>query len=157
MVRAVCGSAHHAERDGSIGVALTLCAHPTVVDLANVTQMPVPADSVSPVRLWHVAGRTIPLTGLPLLMGIVNVTPDSFSDGGQFLDPQRAVDQALRLEDEGAQLIDLGAESTRPGATPVSAEEEAARLLPVIERLAPRVQAAISIETYKSSVAAAAL
>ncbi len=119
--------------------------------------MPHPADSASRIRLWKVAGRTIPLTELPLLMGIVNVTPDSFSDGGQFLDPQQAVDQALRLEDEGAQILDLGAESTRPGATPVSAEEEAARLLPVTERLAPRVQAAISIDTTKSSVAAAAL
>jgi dihydropteroate synthase len=108
-------------------------------------------------RLWHVAGRTIPLTGRPLLMGIVNVTPDSFSDGGQFLDPQRAIEQALRLEDEGAQLLDLGAESTRPGATPVGAAEEAARLLPVIEGLAPRVQAALSIDTSKASVAAAAL
>lgn len=114
-------------------------------------------DSLSRIRLWKVAGRTIPLTELPLLMGIVNVTPDSFSDGGQFLDPQRAVDQALRLEDEGARILDLGAESTRPGALPVSAEEEAERLLPVVERLAPRVLAAISIDTYKSSVAAAAL
>lgn len=119
--------------------------------------MTSPSMIGSAPRLWHVAGRTIPLSGPPLLMGIVNVTPDSFSDGGQFLDPQRAVEQALRLEDEGAQILDLGAESTRPGALPVTAEEEAARLLPVLERLAPRVNAAISIDTSKSAVASAAL
>ena len=69
-------------------------------------------------------------------MGIVNVTPDSFSDGGAFLDPERAIAHALRLADEGADIIDIGGESTRPGAQPVEAEEEMARVLPVIWKLA---------------------
>jgi dihydropteroate synthase len=90
-------------------------------------------------------------------MGVVNVTPDSFSDGGQFLDPSVAVTHALRLIEEGADLIDIGGESTRPKAIPVSEEEELRRVLPVIERLAPQVQVPISIDTNKPSVARAAL
>jgi dihydropteroate synthase len=86
-------------------------------------------------------------------MGIVNLTPDSFSDGGRNLDPDQAVEHALRLEDEGADILDLGAESTRPGATPVSLDEELRRLLPVVERLAARVRIPLSIDTYKAEVA----
>jgi dihydropteroate synthase len=92
-----------------------------------------------------------------LLMGIVNVTPDSFSDGGQFLAPQAAVKQALDLIGQGADILDIGGESTRPGATPVSEAEELRRVLPVIESLAGQVSVPISIDTVKPAVAHAAL
>ncbi|MGH6959096.1 MAG: dihydropteroate synthase, partial [Dongiaceae bacterium] len=92
-----------------------------------------------------------------LILGIVNVTPDSFSDGGQFLDPRSAVEHALALAAQGADLIDVGGESTRPGATPVSEAEEMRRVLPVIERLAGELKAPISIDTMKPAVARAAL
>jgi dihydropteroate synthase len=92
-----------------------------------------------------------------IVMGVVNTTPDSFSDGGEFFDANRAVDHALRLVAEGADIIDVGGESTRPGADPVSSEEEMRRVLPVIERLVPQIDIPISIDTYKESVARAAL
>lgn len=90
-------------------------------------------------------------------MGILNVTPDSFSDGSRALDPARAVRRALEMEREGADLIDVGAESTRPGARPVPAREEMRRLLPVVERLAGRLTIPISVDTYKPEVARAAI
>lgn len=90
-------------------------------------------------------------------MGIINVTPDSFSDGGAALDPQRARDLAQAMESAGADLIDLGAESTRPGATPVGGVEELARLLPALEAIAPAVSIPISVDSYKADVALAAL
>jgi len=90
-------------------------------------------------------------------MGILNVTPDSFSDGGRFLKPSQAISRALRMEKEGADLIDIGGESTRPGARPVPAKEELRRVLPVIEKLAPRLHIPISIDTSKAVVAQAAL
>lgn len=93
----------------------------------------------------------------PRLMGIVNVTPDSFSDGGEFLDPRIAVEHGLLMLEEGAQLLDVGGESTRPGAATVNEKEERARVLPVIEGLRARTDAPISIDTTKSGVAAAAL
>ncbi len=92
-----------------------------------------------------------------LLMGVVNVTPDSFSDGGKFLDPAAAVAHALSLVAEGADLLDIGGESTRPNATPVSEAEELRRVLPVIEHLAGRVPVPLSIDTVKPAVARAAL
>ena len=90
-------------------------------------------------------------------MGIVNVTPDSFSDGGEFLDPQRAVARAMELINQGAEIVDIGGESTRPGAEPVSEPEELRRVLPVIQELARCVQVPISIDTMKPGVARAAL
>src|SRR6185503_15390198 len=86
-----------------------------------------------------------------LVMGVVNVTPDSFSDGGRFLDAGKAVEHALRLIEEGADIIDLGGESTRPRATPVAEEEELRRVLPVVRELAQQMKAAvpISIDTMK--------
>ncbi len=90
-------------------------------------------------------------------MGIVNVTLDSFSDGGKCLDPRAAVEHALRFEAEGADIIDIGGESTRPGAEPVEAEEEMARVLPVIWKLESSVKCALSIDTSKAEVAEAAL
>lgn len=94
---------------------------------------------------------------LPAIMGIVNVTPDSFSDGGRFLDTDKAVEHALQLVADGAAILDIGGESTRPGAEPVDADEERRRVLPVIERLRGRVDTPISIDTSKASVARAAL
>ena len=93
----------------------------------------------------------------PFLMGVVNATPDSFSDGGRFLDPDAAVAHGARLLAEGADLLDVGGESTRPGAPPVPAEEEALRVVPVIERLRDRGLGPISVDTRKPEVARAAL
>ncbi len=94
----------------------------------------------------------------PFLMGVVNATPDSFSDGGRYLDPGAAVEHALRLAEEGADLVDVGGESTRPGAPAVPADEEIARVVPVIERLRARgFPLAISVDTSKGAVGRAAL
>jgi dihydropteroate synthase len=93
----------------------------------------------------------------PVLMGIVNVTPDSFSDGGRFLDSGRAVEHALQLAAEGAEILDIGGESTRPGAASVSVSDELARVIPVIQALARQTDRVISIDTQKPEVAAAAV
>jgi dihydropteroate synthase len=92
-----------------------------------------------------------------LVMGIVNVTPDSFFDGGRFLDAPAAVAHALQLVEQGAEILDIGGESTRPGALPVSEAEELRRVMPVIEQLAGRVKVPISVDTVKPGVARAAL
>ncbi len=93
----------------------------------------------------------------PYVLGVVNVTPDSFSDGGRFADAARAIEHGLALVDEGADALDIGGESTRPGADPVSSEEELARVIPVIEGLAARTAVPLSIDTTKCAVARAAL
>jgi dihydropteroate synthase len=101
---------------------------------------------------------TRPWSPGPVVVGILNVTPDSFSDGGDFLDPEAAAVHAATILDEGASIIDVGGESTRPGSDPVSQEEEVRRVVPVIERiLASRPEAVISVDTYRSKTAAAAL
>ena len=110
-----------------------------------------------PAQAWKLKTRTLEWHERPLLMGILNVTPDSFSDGGRYLDPEAALDRALELEAEGADILDLGGESTRPGAAPVSAEVELARILPVIQRLRGRLKIPLSIDTWKAAVAAGAL
>ena len=92
-----------------------------------------------------------------VLMGIVNVTPDSFSDGGRFAQPTSAVEHALRLADEGAEILDIGGESTRPGADPVPEDEEWRRVGPVLTALRPKTDARISIDTYKPKIAAKAV
>lgn len=97
------------------------------------------------------------LGGRTLVMGVVNVTPDSFSDGGRWRDPGRAADHALALEAAGADLLDVGGESTRPGADPVSADEERRRVVPVLERLAGQARAPVSVDTAKAEVARAAI
>jgi dihydropteroate synthase len=121
------------------------------------------------VMPWQLRSRVLELGRRTLVIGIVNITPDSFSDGGLFLDPKAAVAHGLQLLDEGADILDLGAESTRPGsraggsggsvwAPAVSAEEEQARLLPVLEGiLRARPDAIISVDTYKAATARAAL
>jgi dihydropteroate synthase len=126
-------------------------------------------DAMTPSRRtvshWKLRTRSLELGRRTLVMGVVNITPDSFSDGGRFLEPQTAIAQVLRLLDEGADLLDLGAESTRPGSragnaaeAAVSAEQEQARLLPVIEGiLKARPDTILSCDTYKSATARAAL
>ena len=107
--------------------------------------------------VWRLRTRQLELPRRPLLMGIVNVTPDSFSDGGQFLDAAAAVAHARALVADGADLLDVGGESTRPGAAAVSDEEEIARVMPVIRRLVDEVEVPISIDTRKACVAQAAI
>ncbi|MCD2175289.1 dihydropteroate synthase [Rhizobium sp. C4] len=112
-------------------------------------------------RLWPLAhGRSLTLGPRGLIMAIVNVTPDSFSDGGQFATAATAIDQAIRLVEAGAHILDIGGESTRPGAAVVDGEEERRRVLPVISALAERFGGegpVISIDTYRAETAAAAL
>jgi dihydropteroate synthase len=102
-------------------------------------------------------GSTVRLSVRTHVMGIVNVTPDSFSDGGRFFEPEAAIDQGLALAEQGADLLDVGAESTRPGAHRVSEKEELRRLLPVLEMLAAKAGIPLSVDTTKASVARAAL
>jgi dihydropteroate synthase len=102
-------------------------------------------------------GRALELRELPLVMGIVNVTPDSFSDGGEHLDPAVAVEAALRMERDGAAIVDIGGESTRPGAGPVGEQLELDRVIPVVENVRRRSSVTISIDTSKAAVAEAAL
>jgi dihydropteroate synthase len=101
--------------------------------------------------------RTLVLGERTFVMGVLNVTPDSFSDGGKFLDPERAIDHALGMERAGADLLDIGGESTRPGSSSTPAEEELARILPVLEGLRDRLKIPISIDTQKANVAEAAI
>lgn len=113
-----------------------------------------PAGTIAPFACRRC---TLPLDRRTLLMGILNVTPDSFSDGGAFLDVSAAVEHAFRMVEEGADCLDIGGESTRPGAPPVSAEDEWARIGPVLERLAGRCPVPLSVDTTKAAVAARAL
>lgn len=92
-----------------------------------------------------------------LLMGILNITPDSFSDGGEFFDTDRAIEHGLKMTEEGAAIIDVGAESSRPGSEPVSADEQIKRAVPVIKALSKKIKIPISIDTYNFDVAKAAL
>jgi dihydropteroate synthase len=102
-------------------------------------------------------GRTIELGKRTAIIGVLNVTPDSFSDGGQNFEPARAIDRALELESEGADILEVGGESTRPGATRLPVHEELERVMPVLSGLAGRLRIPIAIDTYKSEVAAAAV
>src|SRR6476646_11926579 len=107
--------------------------------------------------LWKIAGQTIDVSARAIIMGVLNVTPDSFSDGGEFFSTEKAVEQGKRMAAEGAQIIDVGGESTRPGAEAVSVDEELSRVIPVIEQLRESISAFISIDTSKAVVARAAL
>lgn len=106
---------------------------------------------------WKLKRRDIVLGDRTLLMGVLNVTPDSFSDGGEYSDPDRAFARAVELEDEGADILDIGAESTRPGSQRISEPEELRRLIPLLKRLRGRLAIPISVDTYKSGVAEKAL
>ena len=107
--------------------------------------------------IWRACDRSWEFPRPTLVMGVVNVTPDSFSDGGEFQSTDQAVEHALRLAEEGADILDIGGESTRPSATPVDESVELSRVIPVIEKLAGQTQAALSIDTQKPTVAQAAV
>ena len=130
--------------------------------------MGYPPKPETPPARFHSAGNSrvlslkrvvmnLPLNGKPLIMGILNITPDSFSDGGHFLSSQSALEQARRMVSEGADILDIGGESTRPFSEPVSLEDEMERILPVIRVLAGEISVPISVDTYKSEIARAAL
>ena len=106
---------------------------------------------------WKIGGNVIDLTNRALIMGVLNVTPDSFSDGGEFLTAEAAVHHGLAMAQSGADIIDIGGESTRPGSMRVASEEEMERVLPVIEQLARTITLPISIDTSKTQVARAAI
>lgn len=110
-----------------------------------------------PAWPWQLPRRRFLLGSRPLIMGIVNVTPDSFSDGGRFTLPEAGIARALQLVEEGAEILDIGGESTRPGAAPVPVEEERARVEPVVRGLAGKVSVPISVDTSKAEVARACL
>jgi dihydropteroate synthase len=107
--------------------------------------------------IWKIRDREIDLSRRARVMGIINATPDSFSDGGSFLDPQAALAHGLQMVAEGAEILDIGGESTRPGAQSVEADEEIRRVLPIIQALRRESQVLLSIDTSKASVARAAL
>jgi dihydropteroate synthase len=108
-------------------------------------------------RTWHIKDRELPIGERTLIMGILNVTPDSFSDGGQFFTLDNALARAEQMIADGADIIDVGGESTRPGGEPVSVDEEIMRVVPVIKALVERTEIPISVDTTKSEVARAAL
>jgi dihydropteroate synthase len=108
-------------------------------------------------RLWRIGDRIFDLSRQGLIMGVLNVTPDSFSDSGKFFDAEKAVEHGLRMVAEGAHIIDIGGESTRPGAEAVASEEELHRVIPVIEQLRRKSEVIISIDTSKAEVARAAV
>ena len=108
-------------------------------------------------RLWKIAGSIVDLSRRGIIMGVLNVTPDSFSDGGEFFSTEKAVKHGLQMAADGAQIIDVGGESTRPGAEPISVAEELRRVIPVIENLRSKSDIFISIDTSESEVASAAL
>ena len=109
------------------------------------------------IYYWKLKDREIQLGDHTLVVGILNVTPDSFSDGDKYLDPDRAFARALEIEEQGAGMIDIGAESTRPGAARISAEQEMHRLIPVLKRLRGKLNIPISVDTYKAEVAERAM
>lgn len=111
----------------------------------------------TPVRRWRCADRALPLGQKTLLMGILNVTPDSFSDGGLYEDPGRAAERAWQMADEGADLLDVGGMSSRPGSEEIPIEEEWRRIEPVLKRLGDRFPLPLSIDTYRAPVAHAAI
>jgi dihydropteroate synthase len=107
--------------------------------------------------VWKLKHRELLAGERTLIMGVLNVTPDSFSDGGKYLDPDRAFARAIELEEEGADILDIGAESTRPGSARISEAEELRRLIPVLKRLHGKLAIPISVDTYKAAVAEKAL
>jgi dihydropteroate synthase len=106
---------------------------------------------------WKLKNREIRLGDRTLILGVLNVTPDSFSDGGKYLDPDRAFARALALEEAGADIVDIGAESTKPGSSRIDASEELRRLVPVLKRLRDKLSIPISVDTYKAEVAERAI
>jgi dihydropteroate synthase len=107
--------------------------------------------------LWKLKNRELQLGDRTLIMGILNVTPDSFSDGGRYVEPDQAYARALQLEEEGADILDIGAESTRPGSSRITETEELRRLVPVLRRLRDKLTIPICVDTYKAAVAERAI
>jgi len=108
-------------------------------------------------RIWKIGERVFNVSRQGLIMGVLNVTPDSFSDGGNFVTPEKAIEHGVKMASEGADIVDVGGESTRPGAEPVASDEELRRVIPVIEKLREKIDAPISIDTSKAEVACAAI
>jgi len=109
------------------------------------------------MSLLKIGNKTFDLDKQTLIMGVLNITPDSFSDGGKFFSVDKAIEHAISMEKQGADIIDIGGESTRPGAKSISSDEEMDRVIPVIEQLVGKVKVPISIDTYKSEIARRAL
>jgi len=107
--------------------------------------------------LLRTSRREIAIGGHTVVMGVINTTPDSFSDGGQYASPQKAIEAGIRMAGEGAEILDIGGESTRPGSDPVSVEEELKRVIPVIRGLAAKISIPLSVDTMKAEVAGEAL
>src|SRR5467141_593136 len=108
-------------------------------------------------RLWKIGDKVVDLSKQGMIMGVLNVTPDSFSDSGEFFETQAALTLGIQLASEGADINDVGGESTRPGAEPVSVKEELGRVIPVIKKLRAKIDTLISTDTSKAEVASAAL
>jgi dihydropteroate synthase len=124
----------------------------------SINYSPLTNDFPTEIRmLWHLRDRIVTFDRRPLVMGIVNVTPDSFSDGGQFARADAAIAHGLALAEQGADILDIGGESTRPGATPVDLAEELRRVVPVVSELAKKTTTLLSIDTSKAAVAQACL
>jgi dihydropteroate synthase len=115
----------------------------------HVTSEKEVPDAIADPFLLRTSRRKMLLGERTLIMGIINVTPDSFSDGGRFDAPERAVEEGIRMAEEGADILDIGGESTRPGSDPVPAEEERRRVIPVIRALAKRIDTPLSVDTRK--------
>src|SRR2546422_5589494 len=114
------------------------------------------AETNTATRNWHIAGRTLAIGERTLVMGVLNITPDSFSDGAQFLSPDRALEHAAQMIADGADIIDIGGESTRPGAAGVSPREENQSVISPIEKLAKQTAGPLSLHTTKTLLAPAA-
>jgi dihydropteroate synthase len=108
-------------------------------------------------RIWKIGERVFNVSRQGLIMGVLNVTPDSFSDGGNFFAPEEAIERGVKMALEGADIIDIGGESTRPGAEPIAVAEELRRVIPVIEKLRAKIDVPISIDSSKAEVARAAI
>jgi len=121
------------------------------------TESPLKSCFPNRAQSWQLRTRQLTFADRPLVMGIVNVTPDSFSDGGEFFDPTAAIEHGLQLASDGADILDIGGESTRPYSTPVHPEEELHRVIPVIRGLCEQVDVPISIDTSKAEVASEAI
>ncbi|KAF0220211.1 MAG: dihydropteroate [Geobacteraceae bacterium] len=135
----------------------TLLHHPLGFSILAAEIIKLLDTEANPPKTWQIGRRTLDFSRQGCVMGILNVTPDSFSDGNRFSDVDRAVERALEMEAEGADIIDIGGESTRPFAPPVDEREELTRVMPVLERLAGLLKIPVSIDTYKSAVAREAL
>jgi len=118
---------------------------------------PHPESLMRKPFVWKLKIRELKLGERTFIMGVLNVTPDSFSDGGKYMDPDRAFARAIELEEQGADIIDVGAESTKPGSERVSAAEEIRRLIPVLKRLRGKLTVPVSVDTYKAEVAELAI